>query len=1475
MDEYNFSGTLLIDDHTYVERPADTLLYQGLKNGKFCYVLNSRQTGKSSLRVRVMERLKQEGWQCASIDLSMIISQSSSEEQWYVGMLSRLQKNFNLNIHVGNWWREHELLSNLDRFTEFIESVLLKEILENIVIFIDEIETVLNLGFSTDDFFAFLRACYNQRVDNPEYKRLGFCLLGVAKPSDLIQDKRRTPFNIGYAIELTGIEIEQAKGKLTRGLEQKVDDPEGVLAEILKWTGGQPFLTQKLCHLVGTQSKNRTPNIQQLVKDKIINNWEFQDDPEHLGTIKDRLLKNSKKDPEKTIGLLMIYQKILDNKTIKAEKTLEHMELRLSGLVIQREGELRVFSSIYREVFDRDWVKKNIEDLKKRNSFKIDSKNQPIRININESVGMFVTRKRQKLNQYIYTLLLWLPLGFSLGITFHFLFNTEWLKSLFSAVITIFISPPVVKFIQGFQEELELAARIQGKESAKWIVTQTFSLISQLSWLTSRFESKYRQSLVDQYRELTIEGFRIGLPVLDLENVFVSLRVVPEIPEKITGAMIWRNGDSESKEIWDFLAQISKKKFQAFRRLAVIGPPGSGKTTLLKHLILIYAQNNYPKFKGQTFIPFLLYIRNIHEQIVKTDPPNLLELLTVHIRNLPRHQQLIPPPNWVEKQLKSGRCLVMLDGLDEIWDVVEFTQVSRWVNQQMANYPKASFILTSRPHSYCSAPVEQVGTVLEVLPFNSLQVKQFIQSWYLQTEIMSRAGRDTPAVRLEAKNNAEDLIKRIMENRAIADMAKNPLLVTMIATVHYCGSALPGRRVELYQKICDLLLGTREKAKKIKTLLTGEQKKSVLQVLALALMQRKTREFTPSQGQELIQEELQRVIGTKLTPSQFLKQIKELSGLLVERELGVYEFAHLSFQEYLAAARVKELQQDNLLIEKLHDPWWAETIRLYAAISDATNLIRQAIANPTVNSLTLANDCLQESLKVEPTIREQLEAMLEEGLESDEPEIAELVAEVKLSRRLNNLFEIEENLEIDTSYITYAEYQLFIDDWLKSGDHFQAGTAKRAITGITWNNALGFCAWLNSKAQLNGVNEQENQSIYYRLPTKTEAQDYPAKEHKELDCWTIDRSQTGEQGIRVVKAQLSPEYRNLTNYLSAEEWEKARQETESVMLQMAGQVSQEGLDGLSIEQISPQTLHIIELLWCQYSRGEYSWFAFDVITINDRGQQTQRKLNQARYFNEDLGNGITLDMVSIPGGKFMMGTEDEEIERLVKKYKLEWFRNEKPQHQVTVKSFFMGKYQVTQAQWKAVASLPKFSNHLDPNPSRFKGDNLPIENVSWEDAVEFCARLSRETGKEYRLPTEAEWEYACRSSTTTPFYFGETITGDLANYRARYIYANEPKGEYRQKTTPVGSFPPNAFGLYDMHGNVWEWCQDDWHDNYEGAPTDGSAWLSGNSNTKVMRGGSWFINPDYCRSAFRYFNSRVDRSDFIGFRVVCVAGSTT
>jgi formylglycine-generating enzyme required for sulfatase activity len=301
------------------------------------------------------------------------------------------------------------------------------------------------------------------------------------------------------------------------------------------------------------------------------------------------------------------------------------------------------------------------------------------------------------------------------------------------------------------------------------------------------------------------------------------------------------------------------------------------------------------------------------------------------------------------------------------------------------------------------------------------------------------------------------------------------------------------------------------------------------------------------------------------------------------------------------------------------------------------------------------------------------------------------------------------------------------------------------------------------------------------------------------------------------------------------------------------------------DSINPQTFNFqVALIEINQSSTSSS-----NLTINRYSQQ-------ATGFIQDLANNTQLEMMLIPGDTFIMGSPPEELEHRDR---------ESPQHSVTVQPFFMGKYQVTQAQWRFVAQLPQVNKELDPEPSNFKGDgstsltnNRPVEQVSWKDAVEFCDRLSQYTGRTYRLPSEAEWEYACRAGTTTPFHFGETITTDLVNYNGNYTYGQGSKGVYRKETTEVGSFGvANNFGLYDMHGNVWEWCQDDWHSDYEGAPIDGSAWLNNeeDNNGKLLRGGSWSLIPGYCRSAYRSSYNLAHFNYNIGFRVVCSGAART
>lgn len=468
------------------------------------------------------------------------------------------------------------------------------------------------------------------------------------------------------------------------------------------------------------------------------------------------------------------------------------------------------------------------------------------------------------------------------------------------------------------------------------------------------------------------EGIFIPL----LKEVFVPLALDSTAILPGFKASELKNSAEDELGIWVFLAKTPKTP--TFRQMAILAWGGYGKTTLLKHITYIYATEKHQQYKVQKRIPVLLVLRKYRDLLAQDNPPTLPQLIaTYHVPNLPEAADLQVTPERAKEWLNRGEAIVMLDGFDEVAKV-QRPAVARWINEQMRRYAKSVFILTSRPKAYKEQGAVdhlELTTLLWVREFNAKQRQDFVERWYLCQERYAHGGRNTSDVRQTATQAASELLAQIEARQELKDLAKNPLLLNMIVTFHrrYPGAELPKRRVELYREICQLQLKDRPSARKLETLLTQCEAQTILQMLALEMMQQHKERIDRS----TILQQLAGYLtaeGETVEAREFLEQVEQIGELLVEREPDEFEFAHLSFQEYLAATQIAQKRQENLLYQHFGNDWWKQTILLYAAqTKNPTNLIREAMQQGATD---LAYACLQETTKrVDPALEAELKAL--------------------------------------------------------------------------------------------------------------------------------------------------------------------------------------------------------------------------------------------------------------------------------------------------------------------------------------------------------------------------------------------------------------------------------------------------------------------------------------------------------------------
>ena len=687
------------------------------------------------------------------------------------------------------------------------------------------------------------------------------------------------------------------------------------------------------------------------------------------------------------------------------------------------------------------------------------------------------------------------------------------------------------------------------------------------------FEKKYLEALKTHCYDLTIEGFKGDLPSLALDDVFVALRLDSDL-----------NGGANAnlpKRIWDLLPkQQPQESDRHYRRLAIIGDPGHGKTTLMKYLTLSFTTDRYQKENAKRLFPVLLLFRSLYSEIQSETSPDLPDLIVKSIKALPKCADLQPTNVWVQDKLQKREVLVMLDGLDEVPESRR-ELVSRWANRQMQEYA-TSFILTSRPHGYEGADLFTGVQRVNVLDFTIDQKREFLEKWYevvmwrQKWEMIHRESLRKPeADRLteesaraqsddDAKNAAIDLMRQITGSFSLNKLSSNPLLVTIIAATHRAFETLPDRRTKLYQKMFNLLLEDRPNRRDTNlTLKSAGDNQEILQGLALALTQAGKTQFTKREGIALIKDRLAEKKGeTSLTPETFLREIQQISGLLVGAESDLYQFSHKTFQEFLTAIELHQQDQGDRLIAKLQQGGeglvgWEEVISFYSAIAGAGVLVTATVAIQESESKLAAlklmrRVVIEEKSSIAPALRKQLEAELAQWANYMSP-IATLEDKFRQMQRVD-----------DKTEITSEPIPEEAIDWMKqeqrAGQFQYPGSDARKA----------FCLWLTTLEGLQIVGKL----FTYRLPTDSEKQRFDL---------------VGEPGLYIVRQEIHPRYTKLMSYLIAGVWKEADQETLKVMLQVRDREKEGYLEMKDLTEFPCADLLMIDRLWGEASNNHFGF----------------------------------------------------------------------------------------------------------------------------------------------------------------------------------------------------------------------------------------------------------------------------------------------
>ncbi|WP_019813623.1 NACHT domain-containing protein [Saccharomonospora saliphila] len=583
--------------------------------------------------------------------------------------------------------------------------------------------------------------------------------------------------------------------------------------------------------------------------------------------------------------------------------------------------------------------------------------------------------------------------------------------------------------------------------------------------MTSRFDRHYREFVLNSVRFVDLKGLTtIGFHTPEIEEVFVDVtltrRAASRVEEGLVAPLPARIERRHS--LGELIAEPGG------RILGIIGVPGCGKTTLLRHTARTVCRGT-----GGRSVPILLYLRDHTDTILERPEVGLLDLVRP---TLGRYAEA-EPAGWFEQRLEEGRCVVLLDGLDEVARREDRRDVADWIERQTAQYPDNVWVITARPRGYRRAPISG-AEIYQVRGFRHSQVVRFVRGWYLAAEVHATGSADDHT-RHTAREGADDLLERLNALPALYELTSNPLLLTMIANVHRDRGALPGSRAGLYSEICQVMLWRRQEAKKLEVMLTGPRKEFLLRGLAFAMMRQQVRDLP----RERVYEEFDALLSRmpeEVTAADILVDVRD-HGLLIERKDALYAFTHHTFQEYLAAAHIRDKGLVRVLEEAVDDPWWRETTVLYAAMADADSIVRACLESGSVAALSLAFDCAEGGRELAPEYRRRLDDLLASTLTPDtDTELRRVMVRVLMARHARTVVRTAGGARVCTLPVTERIYRLFLDETGHPSPHFSSGADDDPVTDIGLDDASAFTRW---------VNEVTDGEPGYHLPTRAELDD--------------------------------------------------------------------------------------------------------------------------------------------------------------------------------------------------------------------------------------------------------------------------------------------------------------------------------------------------------------------------------------------------